>query len=101
MIYLYATLFVAVVLAVFLAVRWVIKHPMNFDNFGRIGSFILMSGGTILDQLNLLPWGTILSDVEAKLVGFAIAMGFAILHLWDMAKASLTAPPTPPTPPTA
>ena len=95
MTYLYATLFVVAVLAVFLAVRWVIKHPMNFYKFGRIGSFILLVGGTLLDQLNILPWGQILSDSQAKFVGFAIALGMAMLHVWDMAKGNL-APPTPP-----
>ena len=95
MTYLYATLFTAVVLAIFLVVRWVIKHPMNFGNLGRVASGLLLAGGALLDQLNVLPWGTILSDGQAKLVGFTIALGMAILHVWDMAKGNL-APPTPP-----
>ena len=100
MAYVYLTLFVIAVLAVFLAVRWVIKSPMNFGNLGRIASALLLAGGALLDQLNVLPWGTILSDSQAKLVGFAIALGMALLHVWDMAKGQLGAP-TPPAPPVA
>lgn len=93
---LFLVLFFAIVLGVFFAVRWLFKHPMRFGNLGRIASTIVLAGGTLLDQLNLLPWGTILSDVEAKMVGFALAVGMMILHVIDMAKDQLN-PPTPPT----
>ena len=84
--------FIAIALIVFLAVRWVIKHPMNFPRLGRITAFGLMSLATILDQLNALPWGQILSEPQAKMVGFAIAGGMAILHVFDMAKANFAPP---------
>ena len=57
---------------------------------------IVLMGGTVLDQLNMLPWGQVLSEAEAKLVGFLIAAGMMILHVYDMTKN-----PAPPTPPAA
>lgn len=87
--------FVALVLVAFFVVRWFIKHPMNFPNLGRIASAIVVGGGTLIDQLNLLPWGKILSDAQAQAVGFALAVGMMILHVIDMAKAQIN-PPNPP-----
>ena len=92
----YLILFAVVVLAVFLALRWLIKHPLQFPNLGRITAALLLTGGTLLDQLNVLPWGTILADGQAKMVGFAIAVGMMILHVKDMVGAQLN-PPAPPT----
>ena len=86
--------FAVVVVATFLVLRYVIK--LQFPNLGRIASGLVLIGGTVLDQLNALPWGTILSDAEAKLVGFLIAAGMMILHVYDMTKT-----PAPPTPPAA
>ena len=94
---LYLIAFVIAVIAVFIAVRWVIKHPLNFPNLGRIASGLVVGGATLLDQLNLLPWGKILSDAQAQVVGFAIAAGMMILHVIDMAKAQIN-PPAPPAP---
>ena len=84
--------FIVIALIVFLAVRWFVKHPMRLENLGRITAFIIMSAATILDQLNALPWGQILSEPQAKMVGFAIAGGMAILHVFDMAKANFMKP---------
>ena len=86
-------LFFVVVIGIFLVVRWVIKHPMNFGNLGRIGSALLLVAGTFIDQLNLLPWGKILSDAQAEMVGFALAVGMMMLHLFDMVKGQLLPPP--------
>ena len=93
----FAILMLAVlVLAAFFMVREVIK--LKLPNFGRIGSAILLLGGTLLDQFNALPWGTILSDSEAKAVGFAIAVGMMFLHVADMVKNASVQDVTPPSP---
>ena len=84
---LYLTAFVLGVLAAFAVCYWVIHHKLDFTNLGRIGSGLLLAGATLLDQLNVLPWGTILADGQAKLVGFGIALAMAILHVWDTATA--------------
>ena len=77
-------LFAVLVLAAFFVVRYVIK--LQFPNLGRIASSSLLTIGVVLDQLNLLPWGQILSETEAKLTGFAIVAGMAILHAIDIVK---------------
>lgn len=91
--------FAVVALAVFSIGYYLIHHKAGFINLGRIGSAVILAGGTLLDQLNVLPWGTILSDAQAKLVGFAIALGMAILHVIDTAKAQTPAPAPVPNPP--
>ena len=77
-------LFAVIVLTAFFVVRYVIK--LQFPNLGRIASSSLITVGVLLDQLNVLPWGQILSESEAKLTGFAIVAGMAILHTIDIVK---------------
>lgn len=77
-------LFAGIVLVAFFVVRHVIK--LQFPNLGRIASSSLLTLGVVLDQLNVLPWGQILSESEAKLAGFVIALGMAILHTVDIVK---------------
>ena len=74
-------LFTCLVLVVFFAIRYGMK--LQFPNLGRISATLILAVGTLLDQLNALPWGQILSEAEAKSVGFAIAIGMAILHVYD------------------
>lgn len=84
-------LFAAIVLAAFFVIRKFVK--IQFPNLGRIVSALLLVGGTLLDQLNALPWGQVLSETQAKLVGFALVLGMAILHVADMVKAQINPPP--------
>ena len=84
--------FTIIAIIVFLGVRWFIKHPLGLENWGRTATLIIMSAGTILDQFNVLPWGQILSEPQAKMVGFAIASGMAILRVADIAKANFMKP---------
>lgn len=78
--------FVAVAMAAFAVIYYLVHHKMDFTNLGRISAALTLAAGTLLDQLNALPWGTILSDAEAKLVGFAIALSMAVLHVVDTVK---------------
>ena len=87
-------LFAAVVLVAFFLIRRSIKW--QFPNLGRIASALILIGGTVLDQLNALPWGQILTDAEAKAVGFTIAVGMMMLHAYDLLKAQINPPPPPP-----
>lgn len=77
-------LFAIIVLIAFFVLRYVIKW--QFPNLGRIASSSLLTVGVLLDQLNVLPWGQILSETEAKLTGFVIVLGMAILHTIDTVK---------------
>ena len=102
------------ILVVFFIFYYVIHHGFKLTNLGRIGSAAIISLGALLDQINALPWGTILSDAEAKMVGFSVALGLALLHVMDTVKADMMAPaapvvvppvptpaPVPPVPPVA
>ena len=77
-------LFVIVVLAAFFVVRYVVK--LQFPYLGRMSAAFMLTVGTLLDQLNVLPWGQILSETEAKITGFAIVLGMAILHTIETVK---------------
>ena len=80
-------LFFVIVFGVAGVVYLIVHHTLNFPNLGRVTAFIGLGVPTLLDQLNVLPWGTILSDAEAKLVGFAIALFMAMMHVIDTVKA--------------
>ena len=87
------TLFVAAV------IYWIVHYKIQFVNIGRLTAFITIGIPTLLDQLNVLPWGTILSDAEAKLIAFGIALFMAIMHVSDTVKAAaVSAPAAPPAP---
>lgn len=88
-------LFALIVLGVAGVIYYLVHHTLNFPNLGRVSALVTVGLGALLDQLNALPWGTILSDAEAKLVGFAIALFMALMHVVDTVKA---APPPPPPP---
>lgn len=85
-------IFAVVAMAVFGIFYVIIHKGMGFVGFGRVGAFLALSLGTLLDQFNALPWGTILNEGQAKLVGFSIALSMAVLHVVDQVKAELNNP---------
>jgi hypothetical protein len=77
-------LFAAIVMAAFFVLRYVVK--LQFPNLGRIASAAMISIYALLDQFQALPWGSVLDDARAKIVGFAILAGMGVLHAIDRAK---------------
>lgn len=78
------SLFAISILIAFFVLRYMIKW--QYPNLGRIVSSGLLTTGVLLDQLNVLPWGQILSEAEAKITGFVIVLGMALLHTIEIVK---------------
>ena len=72
------------------AVIYGLVHRMN-PNLGRIIASLSMGLYSILDISGSLPWASVLDGTKAALVGFAIALGNAVLKTID----NVTKPGTP------
>ena len=87
--------FAILVLVLFFVIRHFVK--LQFPNLGRLSSAAIIVAGTVLDQLNALPWGQILTEAQAKLVGFTLLLGMGLIHAYNLVKQQI-APPPPPAP---
>lgn len=88
----------AVMFVVFAVIYVAVHYKMNLVNAGRTIATLVIGGATGIDQLGALPWGTILSDAEAKMVMFGLALANVILHqisIWSANAAAAAVSPAP------
>lgn len=86
--YLIGFLIIIATIVAFEAIYWAVHHKAGFINLGRIAAGALLLIADSLDQLNALPWGTILTDVQARLVAFGIALALMLKQAYDKMKAA-------------
>lgn len=89
-------LFFLGVMVAFFAVYIIIHHGAGWTSLGRISSAIVVGGGAVLDQLQALPWGSILDQAKVELVGFALAASMIVLHVIQLFMDAIKSPQAPP-----